>query len=168
MLGEYLVPHDAQRRPLIALVTFGLFFLLLFTAGFVARLEGLRLRSTPLAAVWAAMIASECWFILLLAIYYAFLDTPQEARFLEVDQVIADFQRSGRTDLRAFIFGDYMGAGFFHSLLGPLLAVPWASWEGWWEAWCGDRGRMGLDGAVRIGLSWAWILRPSVGCHRRS
>jgi hypothetical protein len=106
MLGEYFIPHDERAGPWIALVTFGLFFLLLFTAGFVARLEGLRLRSAPVAAVWAALIASECWFILLLCIYYAFLDTPQEARFLEVDQAIADFERSGGTDLRAFLFGD--------------------------------------------------------------
>jgi hypothetical protein len=124
MLGEYLVPHDESAGPWIALATFGLFFLLLFTAGFVARLKGLRLRSAHLAAVWAALIASECWFILLLSIYYAFLGTPQEARFLEVDQALADFQRSGGTDLRAFIFSDYMGGGFFHSLLAPLLAVP--------------------------------------------
>jgi hypothetical protein len=124
MLGEYLVPHGERVGPWIALATFGLFFLLLFTAGFVARLKGLGLGDATVAAVWAALIASECWFILLLAIYYAFLDTPQEARFLEADQVIADFHRSGSTDLRAFIFGDHMGAGFFHSILGPLLAVP--------------------------------------------
>ena len=124
MLGEYLVPHDERAGPWIALSTFGLFFLLLFTAGLMARLAGARLRSAPLAAVWAAVIASECWFILLLCVYYAFLGTPQEARFLEVDQALADFQRSGRTDLRAFLFGDYMGAGFFHSLLAPLFAVP--------------------------------------------
>ena len=76
MLGEYLVPHDESAGPWIALATFGLFFLLLFTAGFVARLKGLGLRSTPVAAVWAAVIASECWFILLLGIYYTFLGTP--------------------------------------------------------------------------------------------
>jgi hypothetical protein len=124
MLGEYLVPHDESVGPLIALATYGLFFLLLFTAGLMARLAGARLRSAPLAAAWTAVIASECWFILLLSIYYAFLGTPQEAHFLEVDQAIADFQRSGQTDLRAFLFGDYMGAGFFHSILAPLLAVP--------------------------------------------
>jgi hypothetical protein len=124
MLGEYLVPHDESVGPLIALGTYGLFFLLLFTAGLVARINGLGLRSAPMAAVWAALIASECWFILLLSLYYAFLGTPQEARFLEVDQALADFRRSGQTDLRAFLFGDYIGAGFFHSLLAPLLAVP--------------------------------------------
>jgi hypothetical protein len=124
MLGEYLVPHDERASMWIGLATFGLFFLLLFIAGLMARLARAPLRSTPLAAVWAAIIASECWFILLLTIYYAFLDTPQETRFLEIDQAIADFQRSGQTDLRAFLFGDYMGGGFFHSLLAPVLALP--------------------------------------------
>jgi hypothetical protein len=28
------------------------------------------------------------------------------------------------TDLRAFIIQDYLGGGFFHSLLAPLLAFP--------------------------------------------
>jgi len=36
-----LVPHDESAGPWIALATFGLFFLLLFTAGFVARIKGL-------------------------------------------------------------------------------------------------------------------------------
>jgi hypothetical protein len=124
MLGEYLVPHGERENVMLALATFGLFFLLLFVAGFAAAFETNRLTAAPLAAVWAALIASQLWFILLLAIYYAFVGTPQEARFLEVDQVIADFRRSGMADLRAFIFGDYMGGGFFHSLLAPLLAVP--------------------------------------------
>jgi hypothetical protein len=60
----------------------------------------------------------------MLVFYYTFLETPQEARFLQVDQVIADFERHGARDLRTFIFEDYMGAGFFHSLLAPLLALP--------------------------------------------
>jgi len=54
--------------------------------------------------------------------------TAQEARFLEIDQVIADYQRyllrGGTQDLRAFIYNDFMGGRFFHSLLAPLLAVP--------------------------------------------
>jgi hypothetical protein len=123
MLGEYLVPHDEAQNVILAKATFGLFFLLLFAAGFSATLATRRATASLPAAVWAALIASQIWFILLLTIYYAFIGTPQEARFLEVDQVIADFHRSGLRDLRVFIFEDYMGGGFFHSLLGPLLAL---------------------------------------------
>jgi hypothetical protein len=124
MLGEYLVPHDGPQNVLLALGTFGLFFLILAAAGSSATLATGRAAAGPLAALWAALIASQIWFILLLTIYYAFIGTPQEARFLEIDQVLADFRRSGMRDLRAFIFEDYMGGGFFHSLLGPLLALP--------------------------------------------
>ncbi len=124
MLGEYLIPHGEHENVILAIATFGLFFVLLLAAGLFATLESNRLASGPLAAVWAALIASQLWFLLLLAIYHAFVGTAQEARFLEVDQVIADFQRHGARDLRTFIFEDYMGGGFFHSLLGPLLAVP--------------------------------------------
>jgi hypothetical protein len=128
MLCEYIVPHDHEQNVLLAYATFGMFFLALLAAGAVGTLVARRLGLGVLTSVWSALIASLCWFILLLAYYFAFLDTPQEARFLEVDRVIADFQRhlqkGGTQDLRAFIYNDYMGGGFFHSLLAPLLAVP--------------------------------------------
>ena len=124
MLGEHLVPHNEHQNAMLALGTFGLFFLLLTVAGFSAAVATRRARAGPPAAVWAAMVASQLWFILLLAIYYAFIGTTQEARFLEVDQILADFRRSGGGDLRVFIFEDFMGGGFFHSLLGPLLSLP--------------------------------------------
>ena len=113
---------------LLAYATFGLFFFALLVAGAVGTLFTRRLGLGVLTSVWAALIASLCWFILLLVYYFAFLNTPQEARFLEIDQVIADHQRhlqnGGTQDLRAFIYNDFMGGGFFHSLLAPLLAVP--------------------------------------------
>ena len=128
MLYEYIVPHDQGQNALLAAVTFGLFFLALLVAGAVGTLCTRRLRLGVLTGVWAALIASLCWFILLLLYYFPFFNTPQEARFLEIDQVIADhhrhLQKGGTQDLRAFIYNDFMGAGFFHSLLAPLLAVP--------------------------------------------
>jgi hypothetical protein len=53
----------------------------------------------------------------------SFLGTALEARFLEVDRTIADFERSGRQDLRAFIFDDYAGGAFYHSLLGAAFGL---------------------------------------------
>jgi hypothetical protein len=123
MLGEYLVPHDEHQNMILGLTTFGLFFALLFASGLCATLATGRASSGPLASLWSALIASQLWFLLLMVTYYAFLDTKAEARFLVVDQVIADFHRSGAPDLRAFIFEDYMGGGFFHSLLAPLFAL---------------------------------------------
>lgn len=128
MLCEYIVPHNHEQNVLLAYATFGLFFLTLLAAGAVGTLVTRRLELGVLTSVWAALIASLCWFILLLVYYFAFLNTPQEARFLEIDQVIADHQRhlqEGETqDLRTFLFNDLMGGGFFHSLLAPLLAIP--------------------------------------------
>ena len=128
MLWEYVVPHDHEQNVRLAIATFGLFSLALLMAGAVGTVVTRRVGLGVLTSVWSALIASLCWFILLLAYYFAFLDTPQEARFLEIDQVIADHRRhlqnGGTQDLRAFIYNDLMGGGFFHSLLAPLLAVP--------------------------------------------
>jgi hypothetical protein len=140
MLGEYLVPHDAHQNEILAKATYGLFFLILAAAGFAAALATRRATAGPPAAAWAALVASQLWFILTLTFYYAFVGTPQEARFLEVDQVLADFHRKGWQDLRAFIFEDYMGGGFYHSLLGPLLALL-----------LGVLGGLAAKGVLRIG-----------------
>ena len=134
MLCEYIVPHDHEQNVLLAYTTFGLFFFALLVAGAVGTLFTRRLGLGVLTSVWAALIASVSWFMLLLVYYFAFLDTPQEARFLVIDQVIADHQRhlrkGGSQDLRAFIYNDLMGGGFFHSLLAPLLAVPLGALSG--------------------------------------
>jgi hypothetical protein len=124
MLVEYLVPHSFKQNEALAKLTFGTFFLLLAVAGAFGTHVTRRLWNGVLTAVWSCLIGSLCWFFLLFTTYYAFLGTSYEERFLEVDQVIADFQRSGMTDLRAFVIQDYLGGGFFHSLLGPLLAFP--------------------------------------------
>jgi hypothetical protein len=123
MLGEYLIPHDNDQGKVVALGVFGSFFAILFAAGVAGALPTRRVAAGALAGFWTALIASELWVLFLLAIYLGFLGTPQEARFLEVDQVIADFERSGQPDLRAFIFGDYMGAVFFHSMLGAIFGL---------------------------------------------
>jgi len=149
MLCEYIVPHDQKQNAQLAMATFGLFFFALLVAGVVGTLFTRRLGLGVLTSVWSALIASLCWFVLLLVYYFAFLNTPQEARFLEIDQVIADHQRhlqnGGTQDLRAFIYNDFMGGGFFHSLLAPLLAIP--------------LGALGGMGAKLV----MWIGRPRRG-----
>jgi hypothetical protein len=128
MLGEYIVPHNHEQNVLLAYATFGLFIFSLLVAGVVGTLFTGQVGLGVLTSVWAALIASLCWFILLLVYYFVFLNSAQEARFLDIDQVIADHQRhlqnGGTQDLRAFVYNDYMGGGFFHSLLAPLLAIP--------------------------------------------
>jgi hypothetical protein len=123
MLGEYLIPHNNRQGLLTALWVFGSFFAILFAAGASGTRATRRVTTGALVGLWSALVASELWVLFLLSIYVAFLGTPQEARFLEVDQVIADFKKSGQSDLRAFIFSDYMGATFFHSLLGAVFGL---------------------------------------------
>jgi hypothetical protein len=150
MLGEYVVPRGERENERLAWATFGLFFALLSSAGYFATRQTNRLASGPLAALWVALLASQLWFILLLAFYYAFLETPQEARFLKVDQVLADFERHKARDLRTFIFEDYMGAGFFHSVLAPLLALPLGLAGGFLARlvfWLGARERVAASGS---------------------
>jgi hypothetical protein len=77
MLCEYIVPHDHEQNVLLAYATFGLFFLALLVAGAVGTLVTRRLGLGVLTSVWAALIASLCWFILLLVYYFAFLNTPR-------------------------------------------------------------------------------------------
>ena len=147
MLCEYVVPHEEKQNVQLAYTTFGLFFFSLLAAGAVGALVTERLRFGVLTSVWVALIASLFWFILLLTYYFAFLNTPQEARFLEINQVLADhqryLQRGGTQDLRAFIYGDYMGGGFFHCLLAPLLAVPLGA--------LGGLGTMVVQRVARLG-----------------
>src|SRR5262249_43271536 len=90
MLSEYVLRPAPEQNVQLGYVTFGLFFFALLVAGAVGTLVTRRLGLGVLTSAWAALIASLCWFILLLVYYFAFLNTPQEARFLEIDQVIAD------------------------------------------------------------------------------
>jgi hypothetical protein len=100
MLGEYLIPHDNHEGKVVALGVFGSLFTILFAAGVAGTLATRRMTTGALTGFWSALIASQLWVLFLLLVYLAFLGTPEEARFLEVDQVIADFERSGQRDLR--------------------------------------------------------------------
>jgi hypothetical protein len=71
MLCEYLVPHDHEQNVLLASATFGLFFCALLVAGAVGILVTRRLGLGVLTSVWAARIATLCWFVLLLVYYFA-------------------------------------------------------------------------------------------------
>jgi hypothetical protein len=123
MVGEYLIPHDNSQGAMVTLGIFGTFFVLLAASGFFATKNTRRLTTGAVAGLWTALIGSQLWVLSLFSVYLAFVGTAHEARFLEVDQTIADFERSGRPDLRAFIFSDYTGGAFFHSVLGALFGL---------------------------------------------
>ena len=51
MLGEYLVPHGESQNAILAMATFGLFFLILAAAGFSATMATGRATAGPPAAL---------------------------------------------------------------------------------------------------------------------
>jgi hypothetical protein len=123
ILIGYLIPLDEQGNASLSMVTYGAFFLLLFLAAAFTALEERSWRAGLLAALWCALVGLVIWACVLLASYYIFLSSVQEARLLEVDQTISNFHTSGMSDLRAFVMQDYLGGIFFHLVLGPLFAL---------------------------------------------
>jgi hypothetical protein len=123
LLFDYLYPMTSGQDGTFSLFTFGALFLLFFLSGIAGAWQTGHTRHGIISALWSALVSSLAWFILLWIVYFAFTGTAQETRFLEIDQTLADFQRSGMSDLRAFIMQDYLGAGFFHLILGPIAAL---------------------------------------------
>jgi hypothetical protein len=123
MLGEYVIPRDNRQGAIAALAVFRTFFVILFASGCFTTAATRRITAGAFAVFWTASIASELCVLFLLLVYLSFVGTPREDRFLEVDQTIADFRRSGQSDLRAFIFSDYTGGMFFHSALGAIFGL---------------------------------------------
>lgn len=74
-------------------------------------------------AVWSAMIGGVIWYTAVLLVFYLFLGSPQQTQVLRAEGDYDDILRSGMTDFGAFMVQDFMGAGFFHSLLLPTFAA---------------------------------------------
>jgi hypothetical protein len=105
------------------MVEFGAVFALYFASGFVAALLSLSVRNAVLTSVASAFIASLIWVITVLAVFYAFRGSPRQELVLRAEGDYEDFARSGMHDFNAFIIEDFMGAIFFHLLLGLLVAA---------------------------------------------
>lgn len=118
-----LAPLSSSGNATLGLVEFGGLPVLFLLAGVRGTLGSGQIRGGVAAAMWSSIIGTLVWFIVVLLTYYLFIGTSQEARNLEADQVLADFARSGMSDLRAFIMQDYMGGGFFHMLISPIFAA---------------------------------------------
>ena len=120
ILLEYaLLPQDNTKW---GLIEFGIVFFLYFLAGLWTSYRTQRLASGTLAAVSSAMLSALIWLIAILSVFYLFRGTPQQAQVFVAEGNYADFANSGMADFNAFIFEDFLGAGFFHLLLGPILA----------------------------------------------
>jgi hypothetical protein len=121
ILSEYAVrPADNTAW---GLTEFGVVFTLFLTAGGVSAWRTGRLGPAALAGLWTAMISALCWYAVALAVFYAFRGTPAQEAVLRAEGDYDDFRSSGMTDFRLFMMQDFLGAGFFHLLLSPLLGT---------------------------------------------
>ncbi len=120
VLEYVLLPRDNTRY---GLVEFGLVFLSYLTAGFTAALHTRRVRNGMMAAVGAALISTLLWYIVLLATTYVMKGTPQEATVFRAEGNLDDFAHSGSPNFEAWLMQDFLGAGFYHLLLGVIIAA---------------------------------------------
>ena len=141
MLLEYVVaPTD---NSLLGFVEYGcVFAIILLISAWMAYRTG-KFRNGLFTAILGAMIGSMIWFTASLLLYYIFYGTTRQTQVFRAEGTFEDFARSGMTDFGAFAMQDFWGAGFFHSILLPLLAAI-----------------LGSVGSL-LGISLAWLRNRS-------
>ena len=120
ILEYVLLPTDNSRY---GMVEFGAVFALYLTSALVSALRSRSLANAVLTSVAAAFIASLVWVLVVLVVFYAFRGSSRQILVLRAEGDYEDFSRSGMSDFNAFIMEDFMGAAFFHLLLGPLVSA---------------------------------------------
>src|ERR687886_1811569 len=126
---EYaILPADNTT---MGFVEFGTVFFIYLVAGVHIATRTRRVRYAILGAVWSAVIGSLIWYAAVLLITHLFDGTSRQVAVFRAEGNYDDFRRSDMRDFNAFILEDFMGAGFVHLLLGPLIAVLLGSIGGW-------------------------------------
>ena len=121
ILLEYiLLPKDNTSW---GLVEFGGVFFLYFLSGLWVSYRKHRVRSGILAAALSATMSALIWLIVVLIVFYLFRGTDRQVQVFMAEGNYADFARSGMTDFNTFVMEDFLGAGFFHLSIGPILAL---------------------------------------------
>jgi len=120
ILEYVLLPTDNSRY---GVVEFGLVFFLYLASACVSALRSRSIRNAVSTSVACAFIASLVWVIIVLVVFYAFRGSPRQELVLRAEGDYEDFARSGMSDFNAFLMEDFMGATFFHLLLGPIVAA---------------------------------------------
>jgi hypothetical protein len=120
LLEYWLLPSDNTA---MGLVEYGLVFAVFFLVGLGVAYRTGAVRNGVLAAFWSAVIGGLIWYGAALLIFYLFNGTPQQTQVFGAEGNYADFARSGLNDFNIFMMEDFMGAGFFHSLLLPIMAA---------------------------------------------
>lgn len=120
VLEYILLPKD---NTFMGLVEFGCVFALYFLAGLLTAYRMERVRDGIGSAIVTALIATLIWTIVTLSVFYLFKGSPRQDLVFQAEGNYADFNQSGAMDFNTFIVEDFMGAVFFHSLLGPIIAA---------------------------------------------
>lgn len=123
IMAEYILLPDAALNTTMGYFEFGSVFLIYLLAGCNSYLRLQQFKAALLTAVWAAMVASLIWLAVVLLVFYLFHGTDRQSLVLKAEGDYEDFKRSGMTDYNAFLMQDFWGAGFFHLLLGPVIAT---------------------------------------------
>src|SRR5438552_6829944 len=117
VLGGALVAVDLTTPAMaipVEFVTLGTMALAYAVAGAIA---GIR------AALWTALVGYLVWYPTIWLYYFVGYGSATYDRALRAEGEYDDFHRSGLTDFTTFLLRDFLGAGFFHLLLGVLLAL---------------------------------------------
>ncbi len=121
ILWEYIaLPADNSR---LGWIEFGSVFALYFISPLIVAYRMQQLRQPIMTAFSTAMIGSLIWWIAVLAVFYLFRGSPQQTQVFRAEGNFEDFAQSGMSDFNTFIMEDFLGAGFFHLLPGPIVAA---------------------------------------------
>ena len=120
VLEYVLLPSDNTPY---GLVEFGLVFLCYLAAGLIAALQTGRARHGLLVALGAALVSTLLWYIVFLAVTYAFKGTPQQTAVFRAEGNLDDFAHNGGTNFEAWLVQDNFGAGFYHLLLALFVSA---------------------------------------------
>ena len=105
------------------LVEFGLVFCIYLCAGASLTFRRQTVSEAMLGSGLAAVLSSIIWCIFILATFYLFYGNSRQEQVFRAEGDYDDFSRSGMRDFPAFIMEDFLGATFFHLLLGPAIAT---------------------------------------------
>jgi hypothetical protein len=121
ILLEYaILPKDNTSW---GIIEFASVFVIYFLSSLVVAYHHKNLRAGILAAVVSSMLSSVIWLIFALLTFYLFRDTARQESVFMAEGNYADFARSGMSDFNTFVMEDFLGAGFFHLLLTPIIAI---------------------------------------------
>lgn len=111
-----------QNNTSWGVIEFGGVFSLFFLSGLVIAFQRKSIKNGILAAIVSSMFSSVIWLIFILLTFYIFRGTARQEMVFMAEGNYADFARSGMTDFNTFVMEDFLGAGFFHLLLAPIIA----------------------------------------------